>query len=85
VRTAIAVMAFGFLVARYNLFLKIAAESVTGGRMAADRRRRWGRSDHGWHGDGRDRGGSVRRHQMVRSTAASNGSRARGWIWRSRL
>jgi putative membrane protein len=35
VRTAIAVMAFGFLVARFNLFLKIAAESVAGGRLAA--------------------------------------------------
>ncbi len=28
VRTAIAVMAFGFLVAKFNLFLKIAAQSV---------------------------------------------------------
>jgi len=35
VRTAIAVMAFGFLVARFNLFLKIAAESVAGGRRVA--------------------------------------------------
>jgi putative membrane protein len=35
VRTAIAVMAFGFLVARFNLFLKIAAESVAGGRPVA--------------------------------------------------
>jgi len=32
VRTAIAVMAFGFLVARFNLFLRLAAQSVaTGG------------------------------------------------------
>src|ERR1700722_13842837 len=31
VRTAIAVMAFGFLVAKFNLFLKIAAESLTVG------------------------------------------------------
>ena len=29
VRTAIAVMAFGFLVARFNLFLRIAAQSLT--------------------------------------------------------
>ncbi|HUA76896.1 MAG TPA: DUF202 domain-containing protein [Acetobacteraceae bacterium] len=36
VRTAIAVMAFGFLVARFNLFLKIAAQSLAGsGRMMA--------------------------------------------------
>lgn len=36
VRTAIAVMAFGFLVARFNLFLRIAAESLSGrsGRVA---------------------------------------------------
>lgn len=33
VRTAIAVMAFGFLVAKFNLFLKIAAESLAGGRQ----------------------------------------------------
>jgi putative membrane protein len=32
VRTAIAVMAFGFLVAKFNLFLKIAAQSLAGGR-----------------------------------------------------
>jgi putative membrane protein len=31
VRTAIAVMAFGFLVARFNLFLRIAAQSRPGG------------------------------------------------------
>lgn len=31
VRTAIAVMAFGFLVARFNLFLRIAAQSLTAG------------------------------------------------------
>jgi putative membrane protein len=31
VRTAIAVMAFGFLVAKFNLFLKIAAQSLAGG------------------------------------------------------
>lgn len=31
VRTAIAVMAFGFLVAKFNLFLKIAAQSLTDG------------------------------------------------------
>ncbi len=30
VRTAIAVMAFGFLVAKFNLFLKIAAQSLAG-------------------------------------------------------
>ena len=30
VRTAIAVMAFGFLVAKFNLFLKIAAQSMAG-------------------------------------------------------
>jgi putative membrane protein len=36
VRTAIAVMAFGFLVAKFNLFLRIAAQSLTGeGRRAA--------------------------------------------------
>jgi len=36
IRTAIAVMAFGFLVARFNLFLRIAAESLAaGGRAAA--------------------------------------------------
>ena len=29
VRTAIAVMAFGFLVAKFNLFLKIAAQSLS--------------------------------------------------------
>ncbi len=34
VRTAIAVMAFGFLVARFNLFLKIAAQSLAGGGRA---------------------------------------------------
>lgn len=35
VRTAIAVMAFGFLVARFNLFLRIAARSVSApGRIA---------------------------------------------------
>jgi putative membrane protein len=31
VRTAIAVMAFGFLVAKFDLFLKIAAHSLAGG------------------------------------------------------
>lgn len=31
VRTAIAVMAFGFLVARFNVFLRIAAQSMTAG------------------------------------------------------
>lgn len=31
IRTAIAVMAFGFLVARFNLFLEIAARSLAGG------------------------------------------------------
>ena len=31
VRTAIAVMAFGFLVARFNLFLRIAAQSLAAG------------------------------------------------------
>jgi putative membrane protein len=31
VRTAIAIMAFGFLVAKFNLFLKIAAQSLAGG------------------------------------------------------
>ena len=31
VRTAIAVMAFGFLVAKFNLFLKIAAQSLAVG------------------------------------------------------
>jgi putative membrane protein len=30
VRTAIAVMAFGFLVAKFDLFLKIAARSLAG-------------------------------------------------------
>ncbi len=35
VRTAIAVMAFGFLVAKFNLFLKIAAHSLARGRHAA--------------------------------------------------
>ncbi len=36
VRTAIAVMAFGFLVARFNLFLKIAVRSMeSGGRAVA--------------------------------------------------
>jgi putative membrane protein len=30
VRTAIAVMAFGFLVAKFNLFLRIAAQSLAG-------------------------------------------------------
>lgn len=30
VRTGIAVMAFGFLVAKFNLFLKIAAQSLAG-------------------------------------------------------
>jgi putative membrane protein len=30
VRTAIAVMAFGFLVAKFNLFLRMAAQSLTG-------------------------------------------------------
>ena len=34
IRTAIAVMAFGFLVARFNLFLKIAARSMAGGGPA---------------------------------------------------
>ena len=33
VRTAIAVMAFGFLVAKFDLFLKIAARSLGGGRQ----------------------------------------------------
>ncbi len=33
IRTAIAVMAFGFLVAKFNLFLKIAAQSLAGGRQ----------------------------------------------------
>ena len=39
VRTAIAVMAFGFLVAKFNLFLKIAAQSLAGasGRVIAVR------------------------------------------------
>ena len=39
VRTAIAVMAFGFLVAKFNLFLKIAAQSLAGssGRAIAVR------------------------------------------------
>ncbi|MGH7042755.1 MAG: YidH family protein [Acetobacteraceae bacterium] len=31
VRTAIAAMAFGFLVAKFDLFLKIAAQSLAGG------------------------------------------------------
>jgi len=35
VRTAIAVMAFGFLVAKFDLFLKSTAQSLTGGREAA--------------------------------------------------
>ncbi|HUC17875.1 MAG TPA: DUF202 domain-containing protein [Acetobacteraceae bacterium] len=35
VRTAIAVMAFGFLVTRFNLFLKIAVGSMEGGAQAA--------------------------------------------------
>ena len=36
VRTAIAVMAFGFLVAKFNIFLKIAAQSlVVNGRAVA--------------------------------------------------
>ena len=35
IRTAIAVMAFGFLVARFNLFLRIAAESLAAGGHAA--------------------------------------------------
>jgi putative membrane protein len=34
VRTAIAVMAFGFLVAKFNLFLKIAAQSLAVGKPA---------------------------------------------------
>jgi putative membrane protein len=34
VRTAIAVMAFGFLVAKFELFLKIAARSLAGGGHA---------------------------------------------------
>jgi putative membrane protein len=34
VRTAIAVMAFGFLVAKFDLFLKIAASELAGGRRA---------------------------------------------------
>jgi putative membrane protein len=34
VRTAIAVMAFGFLVAKFDLFLKIAARSLTRGGQA---------------------------------------------------
>ena len=34
VRTAIAVMAFGFLVAKFNLFLKIAARSLARGGAA---------------------------------------------------
>lgn len=34
VRTAIAVMAFGFLVAKFNLFLKIAAQSLGRGGQA---------------------------------------------------
>lgn len=34
IRTAIAVMAFGFLVAKFDLFLKIAAVSVGAGRPA---------------------------------------------------
>ncbi len=35
VRTAIAVMAFGFLVAKFNLFLRIAAQSLAGNRASA--------------------------------------------------
>lgn len=35
VRTAIAVMAFGFLVAKFDLFLKIAARSLAGERETA--------------------------------------------------
>ena len=36
IRTAIAVMAFGFLVAKFNLFLRIAAQSLAGeGRQIA--------------------------------------------------
>jgi putative membrane protein len=34
IRTAIAVMAFGFLVAKFNLFLKIAAQSLAGDKRA---------------------------------------------------
>lgn len=34
VRTAIAVMAFGFLVAKFDLFLQITARSLSGGRQA---------------------------------------------------
>jgi putative membrane protein len=33
VRTAIAVMAFGFLVAKFDLFLQITARSLSGGRQ----------------------------------------------------
>jgi putative membrane protein len=35
VRTAIAVMAFGFLVAKFDLFLQIAARSLAGERQSA--------------------------------------------------
>ncbi len=44
VRTAIAVMAFGFLVAKFNLFLKIAAQTLAGahGHVIAVRGGRFG-------------------------------------------
>ena len=36
VRTAIAIMAFGFLIAKFNLFLRIASESVATGSLPAN-------------------------------------------------
>lgn len=43
VRTAIAVMAFGFLVARFNLFVRIAAQSLpAGGRLLPEHANKFG-------------------------------------------
>jgi hypothetical protein len=71
VRTAIAVMAFGFLVAKFDLFLKIAARlapaTVKQSRCRAGiSGRRWGRADYCRHGDGGAHGGSVAKFGLQR-------------------
>ena len=68
VRAAIAVMAFGFLVAKFDLFLKIAPRSPAAGKRGqhgpdAGHGLRWRRRDCAhphWHADGGARGSALR-------------------------
>ncbi len=48
VRTAIAVMAFGFLVEKFDLFLEITAQSLTGHRSRGQQQDRRAISSAAW-------------------------------------